>query len=108
VNHIVLLALRGALLQYLKPARTYNDQYGGALRERLIDGLGKVLTWSDVFNVHEHTMDADEGAKVIGDAAGVGSRIVAPIIDEDVVRGGGLFEEILDAFFGLSQSNGSY
>jgi hypothetical protein len=85
-----LLALRGALLEYLKPARTYDHQYGRAPRERLIDGLGKVLTWSDVFNVHEDTIDAHEGAEVIGNAAGVGSRVVAPITDEDVVRGGSL------------------
>ena len=96
VNHVVLLARRGAVLEYLNPARTYNHQYCRALRERLIDGLGKVLTWSDVFNVHEDTMDAHEGAKVIGNAASVGSCVVAPIIDEDVVRGGGLSEKILD------------
>jgi hypothetical protein len=80
-------------LEYLEPARTDSHQYRRALRERLIDGLRKVLAWSNVFNVHEDTMDAREGAQVIGDAAGVGSCIVAPIIDEDVVRGGGLFEE---------------
>jgi hypothetical protein len=93
VKHVVALARRGALLEYLEPARTDNHQYGRALRERLIDGLGKVLAWSNVFNVHEDTMDAHEGAQVIGNAAGVGSCVVAPIIDEDVVRGGGLFEE---------------
>ena len=108
VNHVVLLALRGALLEYLEPARTDNYQYDGALRERLIDGLGKVLTRPDVFNVHEDTMDADEGPKVVGNAAGVGRRVVTPIVDEDVLRGGGLVEEILDAFLGLSQSSCSY
>jgi hypothetical protein len=87
-----LLALRGALLEYLNPARTYNDQDGRALRERLIDGLAKVLTRPDVFNVHEDTRDADDRAEVIGNAAGVGSRVVAPITDEDVVRGDGLLE----------------
>ncbi|MEP7309814.1 MAG: hypothetical protein ABJA98_30260 [Acidobacteriota bacterium] len=62
----------------------------------MIDGLGKVLTWPDVLDVHEDAVDADQGAKVIGNAAGIGGRIVAPIIDEDVVRGGGPCEEILD------------
>jgi hypothetical protein len=39
---------------------------------------------------------ADAGAEVIGDAAGVGSRVITPIADEDVVRGGGLCGEILN------------
>ena len=93
MKHVVALARRGALLEYLEPARTDNHQYGRALRERLIDGLGKVLTWSDVFNVHEDMRGAYAGAEVIGDAAGVGSCVITPIADEDVVRGGGLVEE---------------
>jgi hypothetical protein len=92
MNHIVLLALRGALLEYLNPARTDNDQDGRAVRQRLIDGLAKVLTWPDVFNVHEDPRDADDRAEVIGNSAGVGSRVVAPITDENVVRGDGLVE----------------
>jgi hypothetical protein len=43
-------------------------------------------------------MDAHHGAEVIGNPAGVSSRIVAPITDEDVVRGSDLLE-ILDWFF---------
>ena len=92
MDHVVLLVLRRALVEYLEPARAYNHQYRGALREGVINGFGKVLTWPDVFNVHEDTMDAYNGAEVIGDPAGVGSRVVAPITDEDVVRGGDLFE----------------
>jgi hypothetical protein len=92
MHHVVVLALRGALPEYVKPARTEHHQDGRALRERPIDGLGKVLTWSDVFNVHEDMRGADAGAEVIGDAAGVGSRVITPIADEDVVRGGGLVE----------------
>jgi len=36
---------------------------------------------------------AYSSAEVIGDAAGVGSRVITAIADEDVVRGGGLCEE---------------
>ncbi len=53
MNDVVVLALRGALPEYVKPARTENHQDGRTLRQRSIDGLGKVLTWVDVFNVHE-------------------------------------------------------
>ena len=97
VDDVVLLVLCRALLEYLEPARADNHQYGRALREGLIDGLGKVLAWPDVFNVHEDTMDAHNGSEVIGNPAGVGSGVVAPITDEDVVRGGNLVE-ILDWF----------
>ena len=93
MNHVVVLALRGALPEYFKPARTENYQDGRALRQRSVDRLGKVLTWLDVFNVHEDMRGADAGAEVIGDAAGVGSRVITAIADEDVVRGGGLCEE---------------
>jgi hypothetical protein len=33
-------------------------------------------------------MDAHNGSEVIGNPPGVGSPVVAPITDEDVVRGG--------------------
>ena len=92
-----MLVLCRALLEYLEPARAHNHQYGRALREGLIDGLGKVLAWPDVFNVHEDTMDAHNGSEVIGNPAGVGSPIVAPITDEDVVRGGDLVVILLRA-----------
>ena len=88
MNHVVVLALRGALPEYVKPTRTENHQDGRALRERLIDGLGKVLTWLDVFHVHEDMRGADAGAEMIGDAAGAGRRVITPIADENVVRGG--------------------
>ena len=90
VNDIIFLAVRSALPEYLEPARADHDQYDRAPHERLIDGLGKVLTRADVLHIHEDAMDAQECAEAIGNAAGVSSRVVAPIADEDVVRGGRL------------------
>jgi hypothetical protein len=49
-------------------------------------------------------MDAHNGSEVIGNPPGVGSGVVAPVTDEDVVRGGDLVE-ILDWFLrGVARS----
>ena len=87
MNHIVFLTLRRALLKYLEPVRTYDHQDDRASRERVIDRLGKVLTRADVLHIHEDAMGAHERAEAIGNAAGIGGRVVAPIADEDVFRG---------------------
>jgi hypothetical protein len=44
------------------------------------------LPWADVLHIHEDPIDAHERAEAVGNAAGIGRRIVAAIVDEDVFR----------------------
>ena len=85
-HDIVFLTGRDTLSEDVMPMRADHDQDDGAGREGVIDRVGKVLPGADVLHVHEDAIDAHERAEAVGNAAGVGRRIVAAIVDEDVFR----------------------
>jgi hypothetical protein len=89
VHVIVFLTVRDALSEDVTPTRADDDQDDGAGRERVIDRVGKVLPGADVLHIHEDPIDAHERAEAVGNAAGIGRRIVAAIVDEDVFRRAG-------------------
>ena len=88
--HIIKVMVLQARKQNLTPSRSDHNQRRIAPRKSLIDGLREVLPGRDILQVHEHAIRPEHRRQVIAQPPRIRRRVLTPVADKDVARGGSL------------------